>query len=287
METDDIIIDLSHLRRIIRGYWKVICLGALIGAALGAAAFVFLPNSYTTEAKLLPAEDSRGLDGPLKLLDDFAGPSIAGTFGGSGGNEATFNLEYLNSNSFISLFIDRFNINALLFPKIWDAEKKDWIPNLETDDQPTTFEAVRKFRKRLSVNHDRRTGVIMVSFTGSDPENIATTTNNLIQFANQNLREKAIDRIRKQQEYLNSLHENETLHFRRQIIRNLIEKNLAQLTIINSNDDYAFRVIDPAYIPDSANHTIKALISLLLIILGSIFGLGYAFYRDRGRAGEA
>ena len=52
-----------------------------------------------------------------------------------------------------------------LFEEIWDAENQSWLVQTQ-EDEPTEQKAVEAFKSSLSVNEDKKSGLINLSISG-------------------------------------------------------------------------------------------------------------------------
>ena len=87
--------------------------------------------------------------------------------------------------------------------------------------------------------------------------------------ANDYLKESAILEAKKNIRFLNNELSNAKVVQMRQLLNEMIARETQTIMIANTRDDFAFRIIDPALVPDKKIRPQRSLI----VILGAIIGL--------------
>lgn len=250
--------------------WIVIACVALFTALATTAAFMMVPK-YRAEVVIVPvkADDARsalaGMVGQLGGLASMAGLSL-----GSSGNKDE-NLQYLRSNGFTARFIDDQKLLPELFSARWDATNSRWNVD-DPDDVPTLADGVRLFDRSVrAVQEDRRTGIVTLAVVWKDRELAASWANLLVEQANRDLRQRAIDDAQASLRYLDTELAKTTVLELRQSIYRLIEGQIKTMMLANVRDQYAFKVIDPAVAPDADDWIRPKRAAMILI--GAFAGL--------------
>ncbi len=244
----------------------LICSGASVLYAFS------LPDIYTAEATIMPVDSSgKSTGGGLGSLGGLA--SLAGVSAHHKGGYKTANLAVMKSRLFIMNFIKDNNILPTLFPQKWDNKKKTWV--LKSGNKKPTLQAgYKKFSNELlSINEDKITGLVRVKVQWTDPELASIWANNIIKEINQFLKKKAIEESRQSIIYL-----KEQVKITREVgiqelLYKLIEKELRTTTLASVRHDYAFKVIDPALVPERKSKPRR----LLICIYGALFGIMISF----------
>ena len=97
----------------------------------------------------------------------------------------------LNSRKFLRTYINQNKLIPVLFDEIWDADNQEWmVPSVE--DEPTEQKAIESFKACLSVDEDKKSGLITLSISWKDPEVAAQWANDLVKQLNEQLRDQAI-----------------------------------------------------------------------------------------------
>ncbi len=259
-------------------------LGAFFGFAVVAAAVsLLLPDIYLGEALIAPAENEQNTGiqlGGLEGLAGLAGISLPASA------DTDQNLAVLRSRDFIWRFIREQDLMPVLFSKEWDASKEQWIA-ADPDEQPNLWDAYRLFtRKIFQVTKEPNTGLVRVSIEWYDPEVAALWANQIIELLNHYLRSKAIETSTKNLEYLNEELESVEVAGMRLTLYQLIEKEQRTAMVVNTQKEYAFRVLDPAVAPDKKVRPKRALLTLLAGVLGVLLAMVYVVvrYGDRNDA---
>jgi uncharacterized protein involved in exopolysaccharide biosynthesis len=135
------------------------------------------------------------------------------------------------------------------------------------------WDATELFRKRIrALSEDRRTGVVTLSIHWTDGVAAARWANELVQQANSYLQESALVRSGRNLDYLKSELQKVSAIEVRQSINNLIESEINRAMMARGNDQYAFRIIDPAVVPEQSPLRRQ----LMMVVSGFLFGAGGA-----------
>ena len=108
-------------------------------------------------------------------------------------------LLYSPGNFFVST--DGKKLLPILFEEIWDAESQSWIVQTQ-EDEPTEQMAIETFKSILSVDEDKKSGLISMTISWKDPAVAAEWANDLVKQLNEQLREKAVTDSQKRVGYL-------------------------------------------------------------------------------------
>ena len=270
-----------------RKRWLVLAC-VVLGAALAATAAWIMTPRYRAQVILVPVkgDDMRGaLSGALGQLGGLA--SLAGVALPGGGNKDE-NLAFLNSRAFLSQFIEEENLLPVLFAKKWDAQKGQWKVD-DPEDVPTVADGVRYMDRSVrAVQEERRTGIVTLSIVWKDREQAARWANLMIERANRDLRARAVSDAEASRDYLNAeLARTDVLELRQSLYR-LIESQVKTIMLASVRPEYAFRVIDPAPVPDARDKVRPK--RLAMIVLGALGGgigsmllVGWQLRRERLR----
>lgn len=269
-----------------RAYWQILVgYRRLIGIITGAttlvallAAFLITPV-YRAEVLLAPVsqEKSSGLSASAGQFGDLA--AVAGINLGEKKDKTAENIAALKSRTLSTTFINQEGLKPALFPGKWDVEKKKWK---DADDVPTDWEAFSIFDKSIRlVSVDRKTGLVTLTIDWRDPTLAATWANSLVKHVNNRLRTDAIAETDKSIGFLEAqLAQTSSVEVQQAIYR-LIEAETKNKMIASTREEYAFKVIDPAVVPEKRVGPRRGLIVLFGVVLGSIAGAITAITLDR------
>lgn len=266
-------IDLLELWNTVWHQRKRIFISVFIAAVLSIIISLLLPNYYKAEVLLAPVtdEDSKGLSSALGSLGGLA--SLAGISVGSGTNSEE-SLSVLTSKKFIWEFINDIGLMPILFADDWDADKKRWVED-DLENQPSSWDAYRKLidNRILTTSVDSNTGLVTVAVEWSDPVLAANWANELVARLNNYLRVQAIDRSDRSLKYLNEELLKSSVDDFQKTLYQLIADEQKSAMLANTQKDFAFRVIDPAVVPDKKSKPKRALIVILSMLLVGIISV--------------
>ncbi len=237
------------LRLIWARRWMVAIL-AIAGSIVGAAWSFLITPQYQTKSVVMPVISTEGaganLQGLMGQLGGIANLVGANVPGGQAREEA---VEFLQSRYITERFISANGLLPVLFPERWDASARQWK---QSRSAPTMGQAYKRFVTRIrSIREDRRSGLVTVTITWRDQEQAASWANGLIQMANSELRRRAVEEAKGSINYLNAeLAKTQVVELQQAIYR-LIESQIRTIMLANVREQYAFKVIDPAVVPDA------------------------------------
>jgi len=286
-------IDLRELWSVIwRGKWVVIAV-TFIFALASVLYAISQPNIYTSEALLAPAEESSraGLAG---LAGQFGGlASLAGVNVGGGSDKTTLAIEVLKSREFVSKFITKHNLLVpimaskdwslsdrilILDPDLYDASEKKWV-RFEGDLGPSMQEAYFVFNKNLKVSRDKTSGFVTISFEFYSPEITKQWVDWLIADVNFEIKYRDMSEAQKSIQYLTDQLEKTPIADMQKIFYELIEEQTKKIMIAEVRDEYVFKTIDGAIVPEFKSGPNRLLMFVLGAVLGGVFSVLIVFVR--------
>ena len=298
-ETQDINSDeidlLELLRQLLRFKFSILILTLLCGIGALAVALT-TPNTYQAYVLISSSQKSSG-GGLSALASQYGGvAALAGINLGSGNNEMDSAISLLQSRKFIISMIEEENLKPVLFPKSWNSEENAWLIHTPStfsriknsfatevkpiDPIPSDLAAFKVFDSLLSVSTDKLSGLVTVRMESEDPQWAAETANKIIIRLNEYLRNQAILQSDKNIRYLEQEIANTPLVEFKSALYDLVETESRNKMFSNVNQEYAFKVIDPALIPEQAVKPKRALILIMGVMLGFILGCAQALVRS-------
>lgn len=247
---------------------------------------VSLPNIYQSEVLLAPATEDAGDMGAL--ASKFGGlASLAGVNLGGGGTDKTgLALEILKSRKFISNFIDDNQLlvplmaaedwdmetNSLLFDTdIYDVENKMWVREVVPpfNPKPSYQEAYKEFRDILQVSLDEDTGMIKVSIEYFSPEVSKDWVEKLVAAINLEVKGRDLAEAQKTIKYIEQQLIQVELADLQTVLYQIMEEQTKTIMFAQVRDEYVFKTIDPAQVPEEKVKPMRALIVLFGLFLGT------------------
>ncbi|MGI2049094.1 Wzz/FepE/Etk N-terminal domain-containing protein [Shewanella oncorhynchi] len=290
--TSDDEIDLRELFSVLwQGKWLIVAITAVF--AIGAVIFAIKqPNIYKSEALLAPASEEQG-GGLSGLASQFGGlASLAGVnLGAKGGTDKTeLAIEVLKSRQFTRDFIQRHNILAdLMAVEKWDrdADKLIYDPELYNEQtntwvreakapfkpEPSMQEAYKVFSKMIAVNKTKETGMVTISVEHLSPSVAQQWVAWLIKDINKVMKDRDVAEANRSSEFLNKQIALTNVADIRTILYKLVEEQAKTIMFAEVRDEYVFKTIDPALIPEEKAKPKRALICVLGTLLGGMLGV--------------
>ena len=273
--SDEDEIDLLELIRTLLQAWKTIMGITILCTGLAVAYALYAPEVFKAETLLAPAQEEQS--GASSTLSQFGG--LAAMAGVSIPRDSNVEqvVATLNSRKFLRSYINRNNLIPVLFDEIWDAGNQAWIvPSAE--DEPSEQKAIESFKGCLSVDEDKKSGLISLSISWKDPAVAAKWANDLVKQLNEQLREQAITDSIKRVGYLEQELTKTTLQDMRAVLYNLLESEKQKAMLANVNEDFALEVIDPAVAPETREKPKRKLVVALGGVCGGFLGIFTVFF---------
>ena len=282
-------IDLRELFATLwRGKW-IIILFTIVFAAVGVFYALSKPDIYQSSVLLAPTQDEGGAGG-LGGLASLAGISL----GGGGANQTAMAKAVLQSRAFLAGFIDRHNLSIpLVATKAWDIENEKWVINREvynpetgewlTDEQgeslmPTDWDMVKTFKEGyLSLTNDEETGMVTLNIKSQSPPVAKEWAEKLVHDINEHMREQDVKEAEARIAYLEGKLQETNIAGMQQVFYQLIESETRTVMLANAQDEYIFKTVDPAVVPQEKSEPKRALIAVVATMLGGMLGVFTVF----------
>ena len=273
--SDEDEIDLLELIRTLLQSWKTIVGITILCTGLAAAYAIHAPEVFKAETLLAPAQEEKS--SASSALGQFGGlAAMAGISIPSDSNIEQV-VATLNSRKFLRTYINQNKLIPVLFDEIWDADNQAWmVPS--TEGEPTEQRAIESFKGCLSVDEDKKSGLVTLSISWKDPDVAAQWSNDLVKQLNDQLREQAIADSKKRVGYLEQELAKTTLQDMRAVLYKLLESEKQKAMLANVNEDFALEVIDPAVAPEIRSKPNRKLIVALGGVCGGFLGIFAVFF---------
>jgi len=289
-------IDLRELWNVIwQGKWLIVAV-TFVFAVVSVIYALSQPNIYKSEALLAPAEENSG-GGLAGLAGQFGGlASLAGVnLGGGGTNKTTLAIEVLKSREFISTFIQKHDLlvplmaaegwnsragELLIDPDIYDTVNSRWVRDVSPPraSQPSLQEAYKEFLSRLKVVEDKTSSFVTIGFEYYSPKSSKQWVDDLVADINIEIKARDVAEAEKSIQYLTEQLVKTSVADMKTIFYELIEEQSKIVMFAEVRDEYVFKTIDPAIVPELKSKPKRALIVFFGAMLGGmcaiIFVLG-------------
>lgn len=279
-----------NLKEIFDVLWSkklFICLTTLAFAIASVIYALSVPNIYKADTLLAPAESSGG-NHLSQMAAQFGGlAALAGVnLGGHDSNQTELAVQVMKSRSFVDGFIKKHDLLVpLMAAKGWDLgtnmlliddgiyneSSATWLrePSGLRGSKPSPQEAYETFIKNvLKVKQDKESGLYSVSIMHYSPYIAKEWVNWIIQDINKVMRERTISETLQNLEYLNQQLSKTAIADMQSTFYKLIEEQTKSLMLAEVQEEFVFKVIDPAVVPEEKTQPSRAIICILGTFLG-------------------
>ncbi|WP_282249860.1 Wzz/FepE/Etk N-terminal domain-containing protein [Vibrio campbellii] len=292
--------DEIDLREFLKALWKgkwIIIVTTFLFAAGSVLYALNLPNIYKADALLAPAESSSG-GGLSKMAGQLGGlAALAGVnLGGSDTSQTDLAVQVMKSRQFIEMFIskrdllipvmaakdwDLVNNKLILDDDLYDSSTGKWLrkPDGLRGAKPTSQEAFEVFRKEiLNVNQDKDSGLYTISVKHYSPYVAQQWVNWLVKDINKVMRERTIAETSQNLTYLNNQLQKTAVADMQSTFYKLIEEQTKSLMLAEVQDEFVFKVVDPAVVPEVKDSPKRALICIVFSFVGLLLGVLFVLF---------
>ncbi|WP_345010962.1 Wzz/FepE/Etk N-terminal domain-containing protein [Pseudaeromonas paramecii] len=263
----------------------------VLGAALAVAVALWLPNIFHAEAKLAPSAEQQG-GGLSALAGQFGGlASLAGISLGGGGTDKTgLAVEVAKSRHFLTGFIRQHHLEVAIMaatgmdkgtgeliinPALYAVGEKKWVRNVKPGQsvEPTDWELYKAFSKLVSVDQDKKTGLVTVGVDYYSPALAKQWVDWLVADLNAVMKQRDLADTQRNIAYLKDQLARTSVADMQTVFYKLIEEQTKTLMLAEVNPDYVFKTLDPAVVPEEKAKPKRALIAVLGTLLGGMLGV--------------
>ena len=262
--------------------FKLILLCSVFGAIIAGSYSLYVPDKYQSKIILAPVTQDEGSAVPNSYMSlaSFAGVSLS-TSGNSRISEAT---AIISSYKFFSeIFIDDKKIFELMAAKKWNKVNRNLefidpysnVMNLTKTEREALIqdfslqEAYKKFTENFKVDIDKDNGFLTLSFLHISPDISKEWLNEIVSKLNETIKINEKDKATKAITYLNRQISKTGLTEVKQVLSQLVQEQTQTIMLAEVNEEYIFKVIEPAIAPEERNSPNR----LYMVIFGILLGL--------------
>tara|TARA_B100000767_G_C19766149_1_gene537586 strand:+ start:1540 stop:2463 length:924 start_codon:yes stop_codon:yes gene_type:complete len=272
-------LDFRELFQVIwQGKWIVVA----IVTFFSITAIIYslsLPNIYQSKALLSPVAGQGGSSGGMQGIGGLAG--IAGiSLPQSGGNaveaiDKLGTLSFFTNNILPNIFLPDLmaldswdaSTQAVTYDENYNQETQTWVQI------PSAQESFMKFKAYLSVNKKKKTGFVTISVKHQSPVVAQAWTELIVTELNEFFRVKDKAEATAAMEYLNAQMTQTSFAQIKQVIAQLLQQKIQQLTLIEVRDFYVFDYIDPPAVMEFKSEPARSIICIISALLGALLGV--------------
>jgi len=247
-----------------------------------------LPNVYKSEALLSPVVSEAAPSGAMSNMGGLA--TLAGlNFQTQPAGNSTKALKKLRTLSFYEdNILPNIFLPDLMALKSWDSKNNKIIYdkniyNHETQSWskiPSSQKSYKDFKRILAFTQDYETGFITISIRHQSPYIAQEWTNLIVNQLNDFFRSNDKREAQAAMDYLNAQMAQTSYTEIKQVIAQLLQNKMQQLTLIEANDFYVFSYLDPPKVMEEKVEPNRKSISVLGAVLGFLFGILIVIIRE-------
>ncbi len=299
IEKDSNPVDEIDLKEIIITLWNSRLLISLVMGAttlFGLLLALWLPNIYKSEALLAPVQAENSLNRTMQSYSGLASLAGINLPSSSSVSQTTEAIEKLQSFSF---FKDQVLMNIFL-PDLmaidsWDAslntisydssqynfDSSTWVRKVKLPKlpEPSAQESFKEFQEIFQISEDKDTGFIKISIYHQSPHVAKNWVELIIHKINESLRAQKKLEAEKAIEYLNLQMAQSNFAEIKQALSELIKNQIQQLTLVEANEEYVFKYIDPPIVEEEKVKPRRILIVVFAVLIGFISACLYILIR--------
>jgi len=283
----EIYSDEIDIREIFLSLWKRKKLIFSITSIISISALIYslsLPDIYTSVSRLAPSAPEDSLTSKLGGLATFG--SLAGvSLPPDSISKSQEAVERMKSFEFFSSYIlpnirleDMMAVkkwipgeNILIYDdKLFDESSGKWVRDVSYPKKPmpSNQEAFKVYKEIFRISEDNKSLFLSVSIKHHSPYIAKDWLVLIINQINESMLIRDSEQAKKSITYLGDTAQATNIQSIKEIISNLLEKEMQTLMLAASNEDYIFSIIDPPLVPEIKSDPSRSIIC----ILGTMFG---------------
>ena len=281
-------IDLRKLLDVIwSGKWVIFAL-IISSSLIAVLVSISLPNVYKSEALLSPVVSEAAPSGAMSNMGGLA--TLAGlNFQAQPAGNSTKALKKLRTLSFYEdNILPNIFLPDLMALKSWDSKNNKIIYDkniFNSDTQtwnkiPSPQKSYKDFKRILEFSLDYETGFVTLSVRHQSPYIAQEWTNLIVNQLNDFFRSNDKREAQAAMDYLNAQMAQTSYTEIKEVIAQLLQNKMQQLTLIEANDFYVFSYLDPPKVMEEKVEPNRRSISILGAVLGALLGILFVIVRE-------
>ena len=281
-------IDLRKLLDVIwSGKWVIFTL-IISSSLIAVLVSISLPNVYKSEALLSPVVSEAAPSGAMSNMGGLA--TLAGlNFQTQPAGNSTKALKKLRTLSFYEdNILPNIFLPDLMALKSWDSKNNKIIYDkniFNSDTQtwnkiPSPQKSYKDFKRILEFSLDYETGFVTLSVRHQSPYIAQEWTNLIVNQLNDFFRSNDKREAQAAMDYLNAQMAQTSYTEIKEVIAQLLQNKMQQLTLIEANDFYVFSYLDPPKVMEEKVEPNRKSISILGAVLGALLGILIVIIRE-------
>ena len=290
-------IDLRELFSVVWAGKILIVAITAVFALVSVGYALSLANQYKASAVVSPAQSGGSslgaMAGQLGGLASLAGINI-----GSGeSNETQEAMEIMQSWGFMEAFIQTHDLQVPIYAAIgwdkgsnslklnsdlYDATSERWLIEDSAGGEnraPSSWELYEKFRERVAVSQDKKSGLINISVEYYSPQIAKQWVDLFIITINDYMRARKLEQVNRNIEYLTAQIDKTAIADMREVFYQLVEEQTKSKMLAEASPEYAFVTVSRAMVPEQKSQPKRALVCILGTLLGGMLSVLWVLFR--------
>lgn len=295
MQNDESDLSLEKAFSILWNQKLIIGLFVLAFSIISIIVAINLSNIYVSKATLAPAKNEKGVGDAFQYrgLANLAGINLPSSSSSSADEAVKIisSFHFFENNILPNIYLP--NLMALDYwdpvtnenlydSKIYNNQNSLWVREVKfpKKPKPSPQESYKAFRDIFSLNVDKDSGFVFISIESQSPQLGKKWLDIIISEINSTLRSKEKEQTLKSIEYINLQISQTSFSEIKQAMSLLLQQETEKMMLIEANEDYVFKLIDPPFAPEEKSKPSRAIICIFGAILGFILGLFVALIRS-------
>lgn len=276
----DLIADIRRSRLMVASMVAILTLGGIAYGLMAKPKY----EASTVLAPVTEGTESGRLGGLSSLASQYGGLASLAGLNLRGGGAKDEDIAVLQSELLTDDFVSQNNLLPILFSKLWDPLSHAW-KTTDPRKVPTLWKANRMFETSIrKISDDQKTGLIRLSIRWHDPALAAQWANGLAALANSYLRQKAIQEAERNIAFLDAQLAKTNVVEVQSAIASLLEEEINKEMLAKGRNEYALKVIDPAFAPERPSSPGPIMLGFLGFVSGWLLAVFIVFGRRILRA---
>jgi uncharacterized protein involved in exopolysaccharide biosynthesis len=250
---------------------------------------LMLPNSYTSEALMMPNQQQSPMSSKLGEFSSIAG--LAGiNLPDSEVSRAQEAIARIQSFEFFSThFLPHVNLEDLLAVKEWNpatntlvydkktfnSETRQWVREVSFPRStiPSAQESYETYTQMMHINEDKKTSFITLSYEHKSPYIAQEWVELIINKIDQSMRDREKQESTRAIQYLNTIAPTINYNEVKQSLELLQQEQIKRLMMIDSSENYVLKVLESPIAPELKSAPRRSLIVILATLSGMILSI--------------
>jgi LPS O-antigen subunit length determinant protein (WzzB/FepE family) len=247
-----------------------------------------LPNIYTSQAMLAPANAKPSMSSSLSGMSSLAGLAGINIPMDDSANKSLEAIERIKSYQFfVTRFLPNIRLENLIAIKSWDPETNiieynnlfdsstgKWNKNSRfKSGKPSSQEAFKIYSKNIELITTKKNSFVRISISHQSPMIAKEWLDLIIKNINQVMQDEDKKLLEDSVSFLSSISEQNNLKAVDKAINNLLEAQIQNLMLATSNPDYVYKILNSPIAPEEKSSPQRSIICIVGTFIGFIFGI--------------